>query len=56
MPYRNTTAAPASMTADSHAQSPNHETAAAPTMQPAQNPTTSFKVFLSRSLASSVKG
>src|SRR4029077_14934137 len=51
LPYRNTTAIPARMTAGSHDQSPNHAPAAALAMQSAKKPTTSFKVLLRGSLA-----
>src|SRR5712692_93661 len=50
------TVTPASTTGSDQAQSPNNETAAAPATQPAKKPTTTFKVFLSRSSAPSVKG
>src|SRR5260370_28566613 len=55
-PHRNAIASPASTTGSDQAQVPNHETAAAPTTQPEQNPPTSSTVFLRRSLAPSISG
>src|SRR5260221_13733986 len=55
-PHRNAIASPASAAGSDQAQLPNHETAAAPTTQPEQNPPTSSTVFLKRSLAPSISG
>ncbi len=52
----NVTATPANTTGSDQAQSPSHETAAAPTMPPAKKPMTRSNVFFSRSLAPSISG
>src|SRR5215472_5797751 len=54
--YLKATATPANPTGSDQAQSPSHETAAAPAMQPAKKPKTSSDVFLSRSLGPSTRG
>jgi len=52
----NANANPARAAGSDQAQSPSHDTAAAPATQPAQNPPTSARVFCSRSFAPGIGG